>query len=609
MKFSTKLSFAALLATSVSSRPVKRELTEDQVAALAPPLGWQSGIPIAGSANCQGPPVNGVPSQIPCQCPPDQADYIRNLTANANAGKALNNPSVTLSFPLGDSKDDQLARLNAASDTLQNLNGPGKGCPIVSTTFQAQNQAISNGQPIPPSLAIPAGPGETSSAEASAASTAAPAPSATTTAASGSSSDSDATSTTDSAAPSASASDTPGQLTEEQVAALAPPLGWQSGIPIAGSANCQGPPVNGVPSQIPCQCPPSQDEYIKNLTLNANAGKALNNPSVKLSFPLGNSKEDQLARLNAASDTLQNLNGPGKGCPIVSTTFQAQNEAISNGQPIPPSLAIPAGPAATSSGQALIASAPASTDSAAATGVASCDAAPTTTATLTVTITATAADAASTVADAASTVADAASTVADAASTAADAASTAVDTSSTAASSVAAPSSSVPSSSASSSAPSASASGAPGQLTEDQVAALAPPLGWKNGIPIAGSANCQGPPVNGVPSQIPCQCPPNQDDYIRNLTANANAGKALNNPSVTLSFPLGNSKEDQLARLNAASDTLQNLNGIGKGCPIVSTTFKAQNDAISNGQPIPPSLAIPSVPAATGAARRHYWFN
>ncbi|TFY70504.1 hypothetical protein EVG20_g2492 [Dentipellis fragilis] len=579
MKFSTKLSLAALLATSVSSRPVKRQLTEDQVAALAPPLGWKSGIPIAGSANCQGPPVNGVPSQIPCQCPPDQADYIRNLTANANAGKAINNPSVTLSFPLGNSKDDQLARLNAASDTLQNLNGIGKGCPIVSTTFQAQNQAISNGQPIPPSLAIPAGPAETSSAEASAASTADSAPSVTASAASGSNGDSDATSTTDSATPSASASGTPGQLTEEQVAALAPPLGWKSGIPIAGSANCQGPPVNGVPSQIPCQCPPDQDDYIKNLTANANAGKAINNPSVKLSFPLGNSKEDQLARLNAASDTLQNLNGVGKGCPIVSTTFQAQNQAISNGQPIPPSLAIPAGPSETSSGQALVASAPTSTASAATTDAASCDTGATTTATVTVTMTATTA-----------------------ATTAATAA--AVPSSSAASSST---SSSAASSSTSSSAPSASASGAPGQLTEDQVAALAPPLGWKNGIPIAGSANCEGPPVNGVPSQIPCQCPPNQDDYIRNLTANANAGKAINNPTVKLSFPLGDSKEDQLARLNAASDTLQNLNGIGKGCPIVSTTFQAQNQAISNGQPIPPSLAIPNAPAATGAARRHWW--
>jgi hypothetical protein len=68
------------------------------------------------------------------------------------------------------------------------------------------------------------------------------------------------------------------------------------------------------------------------------AGHAVHNPSVKLSFPLDNSKASQLARFNAASDTLQNLNGPGQGCPIVSTTFQAQVAAINAGQPPPPPL-------------------------------------------------------------------------------------------------------------------------------------------------------------------------------------------------------------------------------------------------------------------------------
>jgi hypothetical protein len=42
--------------------------------------------------------------------------------------------------------------------------------------------------------------------------------------------------------------------------------------------------------------------------------------------------------------------------------------------------------------------------------------------------------------------------------------------------------------------------------------------------------------------------------------------------------------------------TLQNLNGSGKGCPIVSTTFQAQAAAINAGsQPAP--LASPSVPS------------
>jgi len=62
----------------------------------------------------------------------------------------------------------------------------------------------------------------------------------------------------------------------------------------------------------------------------------VNNPSVKVTFPTDNSKQSQLARLTAASITLQNLNGPGKGCPVVSTTFQAQSKAIQAGN-APPS--------------------------------------------------------------------------------------------------------------------------------------------------------------------------------------------------------------------------------------------------------------------------------
>jgi hypothetical protein len=78
------------------------------------------------------------------------------------------------------------------------------------------------------------------------------------------------------------------------------------------------------------------------------AGHAVHNPSAKLSFPLDNSKGSQLARFNAASDTLQNLNGPGQGCPIVSTTFQAQVAAINAGKP-PPAPLIPSSSSSSSS--------------------------------------------------------------------------------------------------------------------------------------------------------------------------------------------------------------------------------------------------------------------
>ncbi|KAA1476828.1 hypothetical protein DENSPDRAFT_843925 [Dentipellis sp. KUC8613] len=304
MKFSTaSLSIAVLFATSALTRPVKRQLTEEQVAALAPPLGFQSGVNPTGTGDCDG-AVNGAdgkPIKIPCACPPSQDVYIEQLTNNANAGEAINNPTVKLSFPLGDSKEDQLARLNAASDTLQNLNGPGQGCPIVSTTFQAQNQAISNGQPLPPSAA-PAAPAATSVAAPPASSPAAPAP----------------------AAPAQS-----GTASDAQIAALAPPLGFQSGVNPTGTGDCDG-AVNGAdgkPIKVPCACPPSQDVYIQALTANVRAGKAVNNPSVGVQFPTDDSKQSQATRIQAALVTIQNLNGEGKGCPASSTTLSAQLKA------------------------------------------------------------------------------------------------------------------------------------------------------------------------------------------------------------------------------------------------------------------------------------------
>ncbi|KAJ8515440.1 hypothetical protein ONZ45_g7136 [Pleurotus djamor] len=69
------------------------------------------------------------------------------------------------------------------------------------------------------------------------------------------------------------------------------------------------------------------------LALNANvaAGKAVNNPSVGVTFPTDNSQRSQLDRIQAAVVTLQNLNGPGKGCPLVATTLGAQRDKIAAG--------------------------------------------------------------------------------------------------------------------------------------------------------------------------------------------------------------------------------------------------------------------------------------
>ena len=54
----------------------------------------------------------------------------------------------------------------------------------------------------------------------------------------------------------------------------------------------------------------------------------LNSPTVKVSFPTDNSNASQSTRITAALITLQNLNGPGKGCPAASTTLLAQQKAL-----------------------------------------------------------------------------------------------------------------------------------------------------------------------------------------------------------------------------------------------------------------------------------------
>ena len=261
------------------------------------------------------------------------------------AGHAVNNPSVKLSFPLDNSKASQLARLNAASDTLQNLNGPGKGCPIVSTTFQAQNAAINAGNSPPPPV-VPSSSSSPSPAHS-------PSPSPTPSLAA-----------TPSPAPSTSGAPTPAQIE-----AVAPPLGFTAGknptgksiffdlsqsLPYCepGTGNCDGAVngANGKPIEVPCSCPPDQATFnqvrggvlfhggercsfairvsAQHLVQDVLAGHAVNNPSVKVSYPLDNSVQSQLARVDTALVSLQNLFGSGKGCPAVSTTLSAQQAAL-----------------------------------------------------------------------------------------------------------------------------------------------------------------------------------------------------------------------------------------------------------------------------------------
>jgi len=66
----------------------------------------------------------------------------QSLNANVNAGHATNNPSIPVTFPTGQDNASKVARIQASLVTLQNLNGPGVGCPAASTTLVAQQAAL-----------------------------------------------------------------------------------------------------------------------------------------------------------------------------------------------------------------------------------------------------------------------------------------------------------------------------------------------------------------------------------------------------------------------------------------------------------------------------------
>lgn len=297
MKLATLVSLATLLSSVLSAPLVAQRQNGAPDAAtitqLAPPLGFHSGVNPTGTGDCDGAidGADGKPIKIPCSCPPAQDVYISQLIANVQAGKALNNPTVSVTFPTTDSKADKSARLNAASVTLQNLNGPGKGCPVVSTTFPLQQKAIDAGTDVvstQSNLAV------------------------------------------NQPAPADAQGNSTGVLDAGTIESLAPALGFQSGINPTGTGDCDG-AVNGAdgkPIKIPCACPPPQDVYINALVKNVQAGIAVNNPSVKVAFPTDNSNQSQSARITAALITLQNLNGSGKGCPAVSTTLLARQKAL-----------------------------------------------------------------------------------------------------------------------------------------------------------------------------------------------------------------------------------------------------------------------------------------
>jgi hypothetical protein len=352
MKFSA-LVLAALCGVVSAGPFVARQnaATPEQIAALAVDLGAFPNTNPNSGGDCDGPaqPGGNIP-KVPCSCPPLRDAYIQALTANVQAGRAVNNTGVRVTFPTGNSVQDKRGRITAAVITLQNLKAAGVGCPGVSTTFAAQSKNLDTcgdfqcgGATAPVVVAPPA------------ATTPAPAPApvnvgagSTTTVTLKTTVTSTVTFTRDGATPTpqapaqvvanppASSSAAPnngnnGVLTRELVDQLAPQLGSQANNNPNRFGDCDGPrqPDGSIP-KVPCACPPARDEFINQLFANLQVGHAVKNPTVKISFPTGTSKADQRARITAATITLQNLNGPGQGCPNVSTTLKAQSDAIGN---------------------------------------------------------------------------------------------------------------------------------------------------------------------------------------------------------------------------------------------------------------------------------------
>ncbi|KAI8986261.1 hypothetical protein BD414DRAFT_416454 [Trametes punicea] len=136
MKFSTVFLVAAASVVSVYSAPTLQARDVDP--SLVPDFGVTPGTNPDGHGNCQG--INGI--LIPCSCPPPRQQFLDSLNTNVAAGEAVNNPSIKVSFPTGSSKADQQARIVALLVTLQNMNGPGVGCPAVSTVYGELQQQI-----------------------------------------------------------------------------------------------------------------------------------------------------------------------------------------------------------------------------------------------------------------------------------------------------------------------------------------------------------------------------------------------------------------------------------------------------------------------------------
>jgi hypothetical protein len=173
MKFiQAVLAFSAIVSfVSATPAPHKRFMKRDVNPDLIPQFGVTPGIPLGNSASCTGiTGANGQPIAIPCDCPPNRDQFIADLNANVAAGKCINNTEVAVPpFPEDNSVQSQLTIFHIATITLQNLRGPGQGCPQSSTTWGAQAQKLQAAPPAAPASPAAIDPPATSATPAASA--------------------------------------------------------------------------------------------------------------------------------------------------------------------------------------------------------------------------------------------------------------------------------------------------------------------------------------------------------------------------------------------------------------------------------------------------------
>ncbi|KAJ7104933.1 hypothetical protein C8R44DRAFT_807275 [Mycena epipterygia] len=366
-----KLTFTLIsvaLALSVSAlAPQRRSGFIDP--ALVPPFGVMPGVKPTSTGDCDG--FGGI--KIPCSCPPNRNSFLTSLNANVAAGHATNNPNFATPFPTDLSTTSEITRLQTCIITLQNLFGSGVGCPAESTTYAARLAFLQSGVPtVDPSLVPPFGvtpdvnPTATGDCDGVGGmkipcscppdreffiealtvnvraghatnnpSFAAPFPT-------------DASKGSQIArlqtliltlqnlygvgvgCPAAASTTFAIQLADLQSGtpsvdpALVPVFGITAGVNPTATGDCDG--EGGI--KIPCSCPPDRGFYIEALSADVAAGHATNNPSFAAPFPTDASKGSQITRLQTCIIALQNLFGPGVGCPVASTTYLQQLQAL-----------------------------------------------------------------------------------------------------------------------------------------------------------------------------------------------------------------------------------------------------------------------------------------